>query len=118
MGLLPPSSQPVSLSVNITIGGATTTYTYSCSDELEAGYKLNLDGTDTEAVGVALTGTITGATWLGERTVSFEFNESGTSAAGGSPADGDNASPADGSSSVPGGSAAGEKNFHASLFLR
>ena len=107
VGLLPPSSQPVSVSVNISIGGTTKTYTYSCSDELEAGYKINIDGTYTEAVGVALTGTITGATWLGERTVSFEFNESGTSAAGGSPADGDNASPADGSSSVPGGSAAG-----------
>ncbi len=107
VGLLPPSSQPVSVSVNITVGGTTKTYTYSCSDELEAGYKINIDGTYTEAVGVALTGTITGATWLGERTVSFEFNESGTSAAGGSPADGDNASPADGSGSVPGGSAAG-----------
>ena len=107
VGLLPPSSQPVSVSVNISIGGTTKTYTYSCSDELEAGYKINIDGTYTEAVGVALTGTITGATWLGERTVSFEFNESGTSAADGSPADGDNASPADGSGSVPGGSAAG-----------
>lgn len=92
--LLPPSSQPVSVSVNITIGGTTKTYTYSCSDELETGYKINIDGTYTEAVGVALTGTITGATWSGERTVSFEFNESGTSAAGGSPAAGGNAIPA------------------------
>ena len=78
--LLPPSSQPASVSVNITIGGATKTYTYSCSDQLEAGYKINIEGTYTEAVGVALTGTITGATWLGERTISFEFNESGSSA--------------------------------------
>ena len=78
--LLPPSSQPVSVSVNITIGGVTKTYTYSCSDQLEAGYKINIDGTYTEAVGVNLTGTITGATWLGERTISFEFNESGSSA--------------------------------------
>ena len=51
--LLPPSSQPASVSVNITY---------------------------TEAVGVNLTGTITGATWLGERTISFEFDESGSSA--------------------------------------
>ena len=80
VGLLPPSSQPASVSVNITIGGTTKTYTYSCSDQLEAGYKINIEGTYTEAVGVALTGTITGATWLGERTVSFEFNESGSSA--------------------------------------
>ena len=113
VGLLPPSSQPVSVSVNISIGGTTKTYTYSCSDELEAGYKINIEGTYTEAVGVALTGTITGATWLGERTVSFEFNESGTSAADGSPADGDNASPADGSGSVPGGSAAGGSDIPA-----
>ena len=78
--LLPPSSQPASISVNITIGGTTKTYTYSCSDQLEAGYKINIDGTYTEAVGVSLTGTITGATWLGERTISFEFDENGSSA--------------------------------------
>ena len=78
--LLPPSSQPASVSVNITIGGTTKTYTYSCSDQLEAGYKINIDGTYTEAIGVNLTGTITGATWLGERTISFEFDENGSSA--------------------------------------
>ena len=77
--LLPPSSQPASVSVNITIGGATKTYTYSTSDQLEAGYKINIDGTYTEAVGVTLTGTITGAEWLGERTISFEFDENGSS---------------------------------------
>lgn len=76
--LLPPSSQPASISVNITIGGATKTYTYSTSDQLEAGYKINIDGTYTEAVGVTLTGTITGAEWLGERTISFEFDENGS----------------------------------------
>jgi hypothetical protein len=77
--LLPPCSQPASVSVNITVGGTTKTYTYSCSDQLEVGYKINIDGTYTEAVGVNLTGTITGATWLGERTISFEFDESGSS---------------------------------------
>ena len=80
--LLPPSSQPASVSVNITIGGTTKTYTYSCSDQLEAGYKINIDGTYIEAVGVNLTGTITGATWLGERTISFEFDENGSSVSG------------------------------------
>ena len=78
--LLPLSSQPASISVNITIGGTTKTYTNSCSDELEAGYKINIVGTYTEAVGVRMTGTITGATWQGERTISFDFNESGSSA--------------------------------------
>ena len=78
--VMPPSSQPASVSVNITIGGLTKTYTYSTSDQLEAAYKINIDGTYTEAVGVNLTGTITGATWLGERTISFEFDENGSSA--------------------------------------
>ena len=80
--LLPPCSQPANVSVNITMGGTTKTYTYSTSDELEAGYKINIDGTYTEAVGVNLTGTITGATWLGERTISFTFDEDGSSTSG------------------------------------
>ena len=80
--VMPPSSQPASVSVNITIGGTTKTYTYSTSDQLEAAYKINIDGTYTEAVGVNLTGTITGATWLGERTISFEFDENGSSTSG------------------------------------
>lgn len=80
--LLPPSSQPASISVNITVGGATNTYTYSTSDQLEAGYKITIDGTYTEAVGVNLTGTITGATWLGVRTISFSFDENGSNASG------------------------------------
>jgi len=81
--LLPPSSTPASISVNMTIGGTTKSYTYSTSDELEAGYKINISGTYTEAVGVNLTGTITGATWLGERTISFDFDENGSSGSGG-----------------------------------
>jgi len=88
--LLPPSSQPASVSVNITMGGTTKTYTYSTSDELEAGYKINIDGTYTEAVGVNLTGTITGATWLGERTISFTFDEDGSSMSGNDNNGGDN----------------------------
>ena len=90
--LLPPSSQPASVSVSITVGGNTTTYTYSTTDQLEAGYKINILGTYTEAVGVSLTGTITGATWLGERTISFTFDESGSTAAGSSPNSGPDAS--------------------------
>ena len=80
--VMPPSSQPASVSVNITIGGTTKTYTYSTTDQLEAAYKINIDGTYAEAVGVSLTGTITGATWLGERTISFEFDENGSNVSG------------------------------------
>ncbi|MBQ7062873.1 MAG: FimB/Mfa2 family fimbrial subunit, partial [Bacteroidales bacterium] len=81
--LLPPSSTPASISVNITIGGTTKSYTYSTSDELEAGYKINISGTYTEAVGVSLTGNITGATWIGERTISFDFDENGANGTNG-----------------------------------
>ena len=88
--LLPPSSQPASVSVNITVDGTTKTYTYNTSDELEAGYKINIDGTYTEAVGVNLTGTITGATWLVERTISFTFDEDGSSTSGNDNNGGDN----------------------------
>ena len=95
--VLPTSSQPVSVSVNITVGGVTKTYTYSCSDQLEAGYKINIDGTYTEAVGVNLTGTITGATWLGERTISFEFDEDGTNGTNGN----DPSEPNNSSSDIP-----------------
>ena len=80
--VMPPSSQPACVSVNITSGGTTKTYTYSTSDQLEAAYKINIDGTYAEAVGVSLTGTITGATWLGDRTISFEFDENGSSISG------------------------------------
>ena len=90
--LLPPCSQPASVSVNITMGGTTKTYTYNTSGELEAGHKINIDGTYTEAVGVNLTGTITGATWLGERTISFTFDEDGSSTSGSDNNGGDNGS--------------------------
>lgn len=89
--LLPPSSQPASISVNITVDGTTQSYTYSSSNELEAGYKINIEGTYSEAVGVTLNGTITGAAWQGERTISFDFNGTGggSTPSTGFPAEGD-----------------------------
>ena len=80
--LLPPSSSPASITVRITTPSGTRSYTYSTSNELEAGYKINIEGTYTEAVGVSLTGTIEGAAWQGERTISFNFNENGSSTSG------------------------------------
>ena len=109
--LLPPSSQPASISVNFTIGGATKTYTYACSDQLEAGYKINIEGTYTEAVGVTLTGTVTGAEWLGERTISFDFDENGSSATESTennPSKGGNDNPSNGGNNPSNFPAAGE----------
>ena len=81
--LLPPSSSPASITVRITTATGTRSYTYQTSDELEEGYKINIEGTYTEAVGVTLSGTIEGAEWKGERTIRFDFDESGSSAASG-----------------------------------
>ena len=79
--LLPPSTSPATIMVNIVKPSGTTIYTYNTSNQLEAGYKINIQGTYTEAMGVTLTGTITGAIWKGEQTISFEFNEKGSQAA-------------------------------------
>lgn len=80
--LMPPSSSPASITVRITTPSGTRSYTYSTSNELEAGYKICIEGTYTEAVGVTLSGTISGAIWKGERTISFDFNENGSSSSG------------------------------------
>ena len=96
--LLPPSSSPASITVRITTPSGTRSYTYSTSNELDAGYKINIEGTYTEAVGVSLTGTIEGAAWLGERTIRFDFDENGSSASGnGSEGNDDSGSVDDGS---------------------
>lgn len=79
--LLPPSANPATIAVNIVKPEGTSSYTYNTSDQLEAGYKINIQGTYTEAVGVTLTGTIQGAAAWGERTISFMFNESGSQVA-------------------------------------
>ena len=63
--------------MRITTPTGTRSYTYSTSNELEASYKISIEGAYTEAVGVTLSGTITGAAWLGERTIRFDFDESG-----------------------------------------
>ena len=94
--LLPPSSSPASITVRITTPSGTRSYTYSTSNELEAAYRINIEGTYTEAVGVTLSGTITGAAWKGERTISFDFDESGSSSGSTDEGNGDEGGSSDG----------------------
>lgn len=77
--LLPPSTTTATISVSLTTAEGTKSYSYNSSGKLEAGYKINIEGTYTESVGVTLTGTITGEAWKGERTISFDFDEEGSS---------------------------------------
>jgi hypothetical protein len=76
--LLPPSDSPAAITVNVVKSEGTSSYTYNTAEQLEEGYKINIEGTYTEAIGVTLGGTITGSAWKGEKNISFEFNESGS----------------------------------------
>lgn len=80
--LLPPSANSATITVNIVKPTGTTSYTYNTSEQLVAGDVINIEGKYTEAIGVTLTGTITGATWNEEKTISFDFNEDGTQPSG------------------------------------
>ena len=87
--LLPPSESSTTITVNIVKSGGTSSYTYNTGEQLGEGYKLNIEGTYTEAVGVTLAGTITGSVWKDEKTIAFEFDESGSSASEGEDEGGD-----------------------------
>lgn len=79
--LLPPAGNSLTIAVNIVTPSGTSAYSYNTSEQLEASGKVNIQGTYTEAVGVTLKGTITGATWTSEKTISFKFDESGSQTA-------------------------------------
>lgn len=79
--MLEASQQSATISVNFTDAeNKVKTYSYTIKDELQANYKIKINGTYTEKLGVTLTGTIEGVSWQGEKTISFEFDESGSAA--------------------------------------
>lgn len=74
-----PASGNATISVKMTNADGTKSYSYTCADEFIANYKIKIQGKYTAKVGVTLTGTITGATWAGEKTITFEFDENTSS---------------------------------------
>ena len=70
--LLPSVGKPT---ITITIG--TTSFSYSCPNELEANHKITIEGTykepTTQPAELTLTGTINGVAWGEDSHVSFEF---------------------------------------------
>lgn len=74
-----PASGKATISVKMTNADGTKSYSYTCADEFIANYKIKIQGKYTAKVGVTLTGTITGATWAGEKTITFEFDENSSS---------------------------------------
>ena len=69
-----PSVDNATITIKLTRNGSTSSYSYTCAEPLLANYKLNIDATYTGGT-FDMTGTLTGATWAGERTITFEFNE-------------------------------------------
>lgn len=69
-----PSVGNATVSVKLTRDGNTRSYSYTCAEPLLANYKLNIVATYTGGT-FDMTGTLTGATWAGERTITFEFDE-------------------------------------------
>ena len=79
MYLLPPTSGSATITVNMTDNeNQIKSYSYTCSDELKANYKIKINGTYSERIGVELSGTITGAEWAGEEEITFDFDETGS----------------------------------------
>lgn len=77
--LLPPTDDRATVTINIKgDNGAVKSYSYTSSQELAANYKISITGTYTERLGVSLSGTIVGATWQGEREITFDFDEDGS----------------------------------------
>lgn len=74
-----PASGKATINVKMTNAEGTKSYSYTCADEFIANYKIKIQGKYTAKVGVTLTGTITGATWAGEKTITFEFDENTSS---------------------------------------
>ena len=77
--LLPPTSGSATITVNMTDNeDQIKSYSYTCSDELKANYKIKINGTYSERIGVELSGTITGEEWAGEEEITFDFDETGS----------------------------------------
>lgn len=79
--MLEASQQSATISVNFTDAeNKVKTYSYTIKDELLANYKIKINGTYTKKLGVTLVGTIEGMAWQGEKTIDFEFDETGSTA--------------------------------------
>lgn len=78
--IMPPSDEGATIQVKLTTAEGIKTYAYNYSEKLEANYQLDIEGTYTEAIGVTLTGTLTGTNWAGKKTIKFDFDESGSTA--------------------------------------
>ena len=73
-----PSVGNATITIKMTREDGVRSYSYTCAEPLLANYKINIDATYTGST-FNMTGTLTGATWAGERTITFEFDEENVS---------------------------------------
>ncbi len=69
-----PSNGQATITIKMTRGTVTNSYSYTCQEAFLANYIININATYTGST-FNMTGTLTGATWAGERTITFEFDE-------------------------------------------
>lgn len=78
--MLPAKGKPT-ITVKLTTGATTKSYSYDCPENLEANKHISITGTYTGGE-LTLTGVITGDTWNGTTTVTFNFNETNAETTG------------------------------------
>ena len=79
---LVPTTSSATITVSMTDKeGVSKSFSYTCADKFEANYKINITGTYTQEIGVNLSGTIVGDEWSGERDITFDFDDTSSSAA-------------------------------------
>ena len=64
------------IKVQLTDADGTKSYSYSLADEMQANYKIRIEGTYADQSGVSLTGIISGDVWAGERVITFDMDDS------------------------------------------
>ena len=99
-----PSVGNATISIKMTKGTTTKSYSYTCAEPLAANYIIDILATYTGST-FNMTGTLTGATWAGERTITFEFDETNST---GSETSGNNDEPNDPNNDNPGDDTPGE----------
>ena len=73
------ASGSATISVKLSFPDGVRSYSYTSSTELEANYRISIDGTYTSDYGIVLNGTLEGEDWIGTRQIVFEFNDDGSS---------------------------------------
>ena len=74
-----------SVKISMTTNGNAKGYTYQLTDKWKSNYLYHINATYTEKQNFHVTGTITGATWLGTEDIIFNFDETNTQDGGSGP---------------------------------